>query len=110
MNDKSIYKTISEQEFKHICSDIWAKQVAGFDVQNPSFSTKNEEFFILNDVLRYLRQRLEIENEKERGIFSLDKADDAASCREAISEIIKRSAAQPFDYNKILDKLLHEVL
>lgn len=104
-----MYKTISEQEFKHICGEVWAKQVADFDIQHPTRSTQNAECWVLKDVLRELYQKLEIEEEQKREAFVLDKVNDAISCRKAISEIIERNAAQPFDHNKILDKLLHEV-
>lgn len=109
MNEKIMYKTISEQEFKHICGEVWAKQVAEFDIQHPTRSTTNAECWVLKDVLRQLHQKLEIENEKECGMFAASKINDAVSCRKAIAEIVRRSAEQPFDHNKILDKLLHEV-
>lgn len=109
MNKKIMYKTISEQEFKHICGEVWAKQVAEFDIQHPTCSTAIADCWVLKDVLVQLHKKLEIENEKENGMFAASKINDAVSCRKAIGEIITRSAVQPFDYNKILDKLLHEV-
>jgi hypothetical protein len=109
MSENIMHKTISEQEFKHICGEVWAKQVADFDIQHPTRSTQKAECWVLKDVLRELYRKLEIEEEQKREALTAEKASDAVSCRKAISEIIERSAAQPFDHNKILDKLLHEV-
>jgi len=101
-------KTISEQEFKYLCGEVWAESIMKGDDAQTARSQTSVECVLLQEVINRLHQKLNIEDGDKREVRGASA--NAYSCRESISQIVRRHATQPFDHNKILNKLLHEVL
>lgn len=95
---------ITELEFKRLCGEVWADSLSCHDPFRPG-ATAGRGTVLLGEVLRLVRKRLQIESEAPIVV-----AHDAATYRNEIDSFMYRFAAVPFDHNKIIDRLLREIM
>jgi hypothetical protein len=104
-------RKISETEFKRLCHSVWAARLTQFDEPGAACSPLEEERDMLRAVLLRLVKLLDLRDEEAASIFrSAASSESAQAYRLAIDAVINRRAAEPFDYQKILGRLLREVL
>ena len=103
MNESDI-KSISESQFKRICGEVWADSLSKFDFPRAAGSIADEETKVLRQVLDLIRNHLDLEEDASTaGCNSPD-------CRNQITVLIRRHASAPFDHNRVIDRLLRELL
>ncbi|HEY0079653.1 MAG TPA: hypothetical protein VGB73_13650 [Pyrinomonadaceae bacterium] len=111
MHEENGQRKISETEFKRLCHSVWAARLTQFDERGAPRSPLEEERDMLRAVLLRLVKLLNLHNEETASIFrSAASIESAQAYRSAIDAVIKRRVAAPFDYEKILGRLLREVL
>jgi hypothetical protein len=103
-------RQISEPEFKRLCGQIWAESVIEFDVQEePRHVHVDQECALLKAVLVRLRHKLDQDADGPEESFKFAQ-NGAALYRSEIERIMLQSSAAPFDYNRIINRLLREIV
>lgn len=103
-------RRISELEFKRLCGEVWAESVIEPDEREDYSRYTDKESALLKAVLLRLHHRLGSGadgSSPERFEFTPDRA---ALYREEINRIMRQSSAASFDYNKIINRLLRELV
>lgn len=96
-------KTISEVEFKRLCGQVWADSLSNLDTPNGQRPEIGEESILLKEVLKLLSDHLELGGEPMA-------VTNSGAYRREIDNLMNRYALPKFDHNKILGRLLREVL
>jgi len=104
MSERYGAQTISESDFKRLCGEVWADSLSGLDLPVRPGALANREKMLLGEVLRMVRKRIGLPAEESAAGY------DASAYRHEIDELMQRFAAAEFDHNKIIDRLLREVL
>jgi len=103
-------RQISEPEFKRLCGQIWAESIIEFDGQEePRHVHVEQECALLKVVLLRLRHILDQDADGPEESFKFAQ-NQAALYRNEIERIMLQSSAAPFDYNRIINRLLREVV
>lgn len=109
MLEKNGIKRISEQDFKRLCGEVWAQSLNRLDATETPAANICDECHLLKDVFSHLKRKLDIEEAKANDALNNGQK-DARAYREAIDDIIRQRTVQAFDHERILDRLLREVL
>jgi predicted phosphohydrolase len=103
-------RQISEPEFKRLCGEVWAESV--MELNGPleqQHVPMDKECALLKAVLVRLRHKLDQDaDDSEHGFMFAQ--DQSALYRNEISRIMRQSAAAPFDYNRVINRLLREII
>jgi hypothetical protein len=104
---------ISEPEFKRLCGEVWAESVIELDWQEedepPRPVHTDKECALLRAVLLRLRHKLDQEADGLEDGFKFAN-DQSALYRDEIRRIMIQSSDVPFDYHKIINRLLREIV
>ncbi|MGI8917865.1 MAG: hypothetical protein ACR2H6_04625 [Pyrinomonadaceae bacterium] len=104
MNERNRPQTISETDFKRMCGEVWADSLSRLDLPVRPGATVSPEKMLLAEMLRLVRQRLGIRGEE------LLEGNEVSAYRNEIDALMQRFATTKFDHNRIIDRLLREVL
>jgi len=96
-------KTISEIEFKRLCGQVWADSLSNLDASNEQRPEIGQESLLLREVLKLLSDHLELGGEPVA-------VTNSGAYRHEIDKLMNRHAQPEFDHNRILGRLLREVL
>lgn len=103
------FRTISEPEFKRLCGAVWAESVIEPERTSvPSFY-QDRECALLRSVLMRLHHRLGTAGDDFMERFE-QRPDQASLYRDEIERIMTRSCLAPFDYNRIINRLVRELV
>jgi len=103
MSERSRLKTISEVDFKRLCGQVWADSLSRLDLPDASRAQIGEESILLRQVLKLIRDHLELGGESVA-------MTNSGAYRCEIDDLMERYAQPAFDHNKTLGRLLREVL
>ena len=103
MRERNGSKTISEIDFKRLCGQVWADSLSNLDAQNEQRPEIGEESILLREVLKLLAEHLELGGEPVA-------VTNSGAYRRDIDNLMNRYAHPEFDHNRILGRLLREVL
>lgn len=102
-------RTIKEPEFKRLCGEVWAESIIELDgPEEPGFFHRDKESALLKAVLVRLRQKLD----QDAGDFDegfIFAQEQSALYRNEINRIMHQYTDAPFDYNRIINRLLREI-
>jgi hypothetical protein len=104
MSERNGSTTISEVGFKRLCGEVWADSLSNLDSLDAQIPGADEETLLLKQVLKLLRAHLGL-GEEDSGT-----ARTAVAYRREIDALMQRFANPGFDHNRILARLLREVL
>lgn len=106
-------RQISEPEFKRLCGQVWAESVVEVDAREDERLFQDKETALLKRVLVCLCQRLDRESdglEKSFGSSEGQERERASLYRSEIGRLVMQNSAVPFDYNRIINRLLREIV
>ena len=102
MSERNGSKTISEGDFKRLCGQVWADSLSSQDLPDARPQI-GEESILLRQVLTLVRDHLELGGE------SVGLTNSGAYLHE-IDDLMGCYAHPEFDHNRIIGRLLREVL
>jgi hypothetical protein len=101
---------ISEPEFKRLCGQIWAESILELDGQEePRHLYAKQECALLKALLVRLRHKLDQDTDGPEESFKFAE-DPATLYRNEIERIMLQSSVAPFDYHRIINRLLREAV
>lgn len=98
-------RQISERDFRRLCGNVWADCLIQFEGEEDSLSALEKEHSLLICVSNSLCEALHLATEPGAAA----RAESAAGCRQWIDGVMSRAMAEPFDYQKIINRLVREV-
>jgi hypothetical protein len=103
-------RKINEPEFKRLCGEVWAESVIEPDVpEEQRHVYPDKECALLKAVLVRLRRKLDQDAECVEESFTFAQ-DRAALYRHEINRLLLQNADAPFDYHRIINRLLREIV
>ncbi len=103
MSERNGSKTISEGDFKRLCGQVWAESLSRLDLPYARRPQIGEENTLLRHVLRLVREHLELGGESV-GLTN------SGAYRHELDGLMECYAQPEFDHNRIIGRLLREVL
>ncbi|GEM_PF-4886360 len=103
MRQRNGTKTISEHDFKRLCGQVWADSLSSLDLPDAQRPQIGEESILLRQVLQLMRAHLDLGTEPVG-------ATNSGAYRREIDDLLQRHAEPEFDHDRILGRLLREVL
>ena len=103
MSERNESKTISEGDFKRLCGQVWADSLSRLDLPYAQRPQIGEESILLRQVLGLVRDHLELRGESV-GLTN------SGAYRHELDDLMEGYAQPEFDHNRILGRLLREVL
>jgi hypothetical protein len=94
-------RQISERDFRRLCGNVWADCLIQFEDGDANLPASEREVILLACVCRELREALELND-------WATQVDSASRCRAWIDGVMANCMAEPFGYQKILDRLVRE--
>ena len=103
MSESKESKTICEADFKRLCGQVWADSLSRLDLPYAQRPQIGEESILLREVLKLVRDHLELGGESVG--FT-----NSAAYRHELDHLMECYAQPEFDHNRIIGRLLREVL
>ncbi len=103
MSERDGLKSIAEAEFKRMCGQVWADSLSRLDLPYAQRPQIGEESILLRQVLGLVRDHLGLGSEPVQ-------VTNSGAYRHEIDDLMESHAQPKFDHNRIIVRLLREVL
>jgi hypothetical protein len=97
-------RQINERQFRRLCGHVWADCLLEFEAGEVSYATREKERKLLICLSKSLSEVLEIPTGRANAT-----PDDVRFYRSWIDGVMARYMAEPFDYQKVINRLVREV-